>query len=559
MATNEFLPFATNTGANVYTQAEYVADSDHINGNQLGIAKSKLINKALRQSSVMSAILAQFISDESGQNVLDDGTTSPYLALLKAGLIGIVPTISGLATANTDHKIMVVKTESELFTWSATGTADNVVTFAGSSGFWVRQYSGGKKLSWTSYAYASGEYTINVPADFASINLAIDFLQSFEISANESVKIKVADGTYTVTSSISANHPNGDRIKIIGNETTPSNCVLQVTGEPTLDMIYVTNGNKLGYLNGFRINATTKATLAHNYHGIKAENGAVIVCGNKIEVNNFYYGIAAKYGATIYAPNAKVDNAGDVGIWGFSNGTVYCHGATVTNVSDSTNGYGYGIQGEYGGVVDCESASVSGCYKAGIASLSNSEVRALSATSSNNTGSGFFARDNASIECHNATASNNSRYGIEEYSSGRVFGSGITTTSNTLGNYAPIAYLDNTTLGARIAANSGDLRIDTSGANAIYMNNSNGLQFAIQDGGANTVNQPYVKGAPTGSPAIVGARGSDSVIDLALYPKGAGSYIRLGAGYTAGTITPDNYFSLKLNDGSIVQIPCKKV
>ncbi|RQZ27474.1 hypothetical protein DIE16_31370 [Burkholderia sp. Bp9090] len=36
-----------------------------------------------RQSSIMSAVLAQFISDRTGQNAVDDGTTATLLANLK--------------------------------------------------------------------------------------------------------------------------------------------------------------------------------------------------------------------------------------------------------------------------------------------------------------------------------------------------------------------------------------------------------------------------------------------------------------------------------------------
>jgi hypothetical protein len=83
MATNDFLTFAASASANVYTNAEYVADGDQLNGNQPGIAKSKLVNKAVRQGSIMSAVLAQFIVDRTGLNAVDDGTTETLLTNLK--------------------------------------------------------------------------------------------------------------------------------------------------------------------------------------------------------------------------------------------------------------------------------------------------------------------------------------------------------------------------------------------------------------------------------------------------------------------------------------------
>lgn len=80
---NDFLPFSTSGTANVYTNAEYTADADHTNGNQPGIAKSKLVNKALRQCSIISTVVAQYIADITGTNAVDDGTTATLLTNLK--------------------------------------------------------------------------------------------------------------------------------------------------------------------------------------------------------------------------------------------------------------------------------------------------------------------------------------------------------------------------------------------------------------------------------------------------------------------------------------------
>ena len=82
MPTNDFLPFGSAVGANVSTQAEYVALAARSNGFSAGTAVSKQLNKAWRQSSVMAATLAQFIADQSGNDVLDDGN----LALIPTNL-----------------------------------------------------------------------------------------------------------------------------------------------------------------------------------------------------------------------------------------------------------------------------------------------------------------------------------------------------------------------------------------------------------------------------------------------------------------------------------------
>ncbi|OUL68696.1 hypothetical protein [Paraburkholderia hospita] len=79
----DFLPFAANPGANVETQAAYVADAATLaNGFSAGVAPSVKLNKVWRQSSIMSAVLAQFIVNQTGQPAIDDGTTATLLANL---------------------------------------------------------------------------------------------------------------------------------------------------------------------------------------------------------------------------------------------------------------------------------------------------------------------------------------------------------------------------------------------------------------------------------------------------------------------------------------------
>jgi hypothetical protein len=80
---NDFLPFAVGTGANVIAQVDYVADTaDLQDGFQAGIASSAKMNKVWRQSSIMAAVLAQFIVDSTSQPAIDDGTTATLLANL---------------------------------------------------------------------------------------------------------------------------------------------------------------------------------------------------------------------------------------------------------------------------------------------------------------------------------------------------------------------------------------------------------------------------------------------------------------------------------------------
>lgn len=95
MATNEILRFAeTDTGTNLLTQAEYNADSQRPIGNQPGVARSKLINKALRQTSLIAAGIAEYIADNQANNVTDALTPqniADYLQAAITGALGVTP------------------------------------------------------------------------------------------------------------------------------------------------------------------------------------------------------------------------------------------------------------------------------------------------------------------------------------------------------------------------------------------------------------------------------------------------------------------------------------
>lgn len=72
MANNEILPFAgADTGNNLLTQAEYNADSQRPIGNQPGVARSKLVNKVLRQTSLIASAIAQYFANRQSNDITD--------------------------------------------------------------------------------------------------------------------------------------------------------------------------------------------------------------------------------------------------------------------------------------------------------------------------------------------------------------------------------------------------------------------------------------------------------------------------------------------------------
>jgi len=97
MATTDILPFGTGTGANVMSQSAYAALSARSAGFSTGVAESQQLNKVWRQSSFVSAGLANWIVAQ-GVSVPDDGNITGFVTELTEALQNfIAPFISGVS------------------------------------------------------------------------------------------------------------------------------------------------------------------------------------------------------------------------------------------------------------------------------------------------------------------------------------------------------------------------------------------------------------------------------------------------------------------------------
>lgn len=85
MPINDFKPFAAGPGANVTSQADWENLPALLSGFMSGKASSAQMNKAFRQASFIAAALAQFVSEKTDQDVLDDGDLLGFVEKLTAG------------------------------------------------------------------------------------------------------------------------------------------------------------------------------------------------------------------------------------------------------------------------------------------------------------------------------------------------------------------------------------------------------------------------------------------------------------------------------------------
>lgn len=85
MAKNDFKAFATDRNANVISQEEWEALPALLSGFTAGKASSAQVNKVIRQVSFIAAALAQFVSDKTQRDVLDNGDLPGFVELLGSG------------------------------------------------------------------------------------------------------------------------------------------------------------------------------------------------------------------------------------------------------------------------------------------------------------------------------------------------------------------------------------------------------------------------------------------------------------------------------------------
>lgn len=99
MPTNDFYEFATSSAAYVEDLADYLADVERTAGQQSGIARAELNNRALRQGSAMAAAIGSFMVSR-GYDALDDGDTATRAANFAAAVAALIqPNITSAVNA----------------------------------------------------------------------------------------------------------------------------------------------------------------------------------------------------------------------------------------------------------------------------------------------------------------------------------------------------------------------------------------------------------------------------------------------------------------------------
>lgn len=183
MATNNFKPFATGSGANVTAQSDYEALAALLNGFQSGKASSAQINKALRQGTVMAAMLGAFLNDR-GLDAKDDGNISTLMDSFKSALTSLSDTrylgiknrliefLNAGTQAQADARFNIgCGTAATKNVGTAAGNIPDMASFASqqtSSGY--QQLPGGLTIQWMNATAPDGTTSGSVALPIAFTN-----------------------------------------------------------------------------------------------------------------------------------------------------------------------------------------------------------------------------------------------------------------------------------------------------------------------------------------------------------------------------------------------------
>ena len=245
-----------------------------------------------------------------------------------------------------------------------------------------------------------GDITLNVPSDYTSVATALDCISDKTIAEDAIVTIQIANGTYTNLNTIHVNHPNGDRIHIVGNTADET----QVKLNFALDQsgIVVEDGNKLGLIDGLTL---TGNTTSSSVYGVAASDSSTIIFGTAVTVDSFGDGILSKGSSSIYCRSVISKNNANSGIAAY-------HGASIdANSSNSSNNSGDGV-----------------------VSSSGSSVGFSDGVANNNSNNGIYAYLHGMIRADRVESKTNSGYGVRSRLDSFIFIPSATVTGNTVAN-----------------------------------------------------------------------------------------------------------------------------
>lgn len=444
MAT-DFLPFAAGVGTDVVSQSTYAAATWRLDGWRSGILPHVQINKVLRQTSVMSAAMAQLVSASLNVDVFDDGNVTGLRDKLASTF-----SLAGLPyNPNTPYPA-----------GSAGAALKNLNTNGGS--FLTAE----NLKSVLAGALSPSELT-------ASLSARINLIDAPTTGLVTKVETLLTTYGSTASAATSASNAASSLIAAVNAANAASiSAGAAFTSETNANAAAVTAGTGANTATTQASNAATSASSANGFatSASTSANTASTAATNAVNAAN---------AAATSASNAST-SAGNAGTYASAANTSATNANTsASNANTSAESASSSATSATGsaGVASTKAAAASASADAAVGSANAASVSAsnastfannansyASAASSSANAASTFA-SSASTSANNTASSASNAAGSA--SSASTFASAASTSSTTAGNFAVAA---NTSAGnASTFANNAS---NSAGAAADYYNNT---------------------------------------------------------------------------------------
>jgi len=323
---------------------------------------------------------------------------------------------------------------------------------------------------------STGDGSISFP--WATPTKAAEFLSQRRIKSNVTVTVSVGSGTYTFTSSIRLDHPQGSQIRYVGatpTGTRPFGATLNGGNGGAAIRGYTSSSQSnndtvlKNYFNTiWQFNNTTGITVGPET-SLNISN--ILIRGNFVDSNPsqpndgilVQNGLLGGLGGVIQLNNASIHNFRGRGLALVFGGSAVLDGVSITNCAGGcsntsgiilgqnnnitiSNNNGDGINILRNGTSRLIGSYISNNGRDGLTCLENSSTRANSSTFTNNGRRGVTCRENGSIQIRGATVTNNGNTGVLAASAGYIDFSNLSGSNSVLsGNRTATSPALNTT------------------------------------------------------------------------------------------------------------------
>jgi len=259
MSTVDFLPFANDAAANVVTQAAYAAAAagGYVQyGFSSGLAPSNQLNKVWRQSSVMTAAMANMVSAALSADVLDSGGGASVTAL-QAQLVAAIQTVAVSALPPVTPQGRLTPT---------TGTPVILADITGTTTVYYTAYTGTFVPVWNGTSFTNLNFASDLTLTLTSAAAANGIVDVFAINVGGVLTLGFGPVWATATPGSCARGSGAGTTAIsrIGGLWVNSNIITLYNGASTYSNV---PAGQATYLGSVWVNSVAGQTSCHVTYG----------------------------------------------------------------------------------------------------------------------------------------------------------------------------------------------------------------------------------------------------------------------------------------------------